>query len=454
MPTRPPASSFLRSTSRVLWAVAVLAGVLGVPVDVVLSTAAADVRDAASERQRIRAQRAELALQIDTLQADDAAIDRALSDIEADVKAEQIRLADARRNADEAVKRWWEAQAAVARKAEEVEALRTRMAQVAVEAYVEPPGHDLLDRLKADTATQAAEKEALLSARAVRASDLIDHLRAARRELEQEQRDAERARKEAEEQAADAERRLADYEAARARQQQFAASLDERLSAKLAEADALAAVDAQLAAQIRAEQLAMAERLRAANPDPVPPASPGGPSPATTPGTTPPGTAPAPPAPPSSLPGSPPTTSPPVSPLPASPPPPVSAPPLRTVRGITVAASIADQLEALLAAAVADGITLGGSGYRDINQQIALRRQNCGTTPYAIYEMPASLCSPPTAIPGTSMHERGLAVDFTWNGRAIMSRDSPAFQWLAANAGRFGFLNLPSEPWHWSVTGR
>ncbi|MEJ5255026.1 MAG: hypothetical protein WHS89_06715, partial [Acidimicrobiales bacterium] len=238
MPTRPPASSFLRSTSRVLWAVAVLAGVLGVPVDVVLSTAAADVRDAASERQRIRAQRAELALQIDTLQADDAAIDRALSDIEADVKAEQIRLADARRNADEAVKRWWEAQAAVARKAEEVEALRTRMAQVAVEAYVEPPGHDLLDRLKADTATQAAEKEALLSARAVRASDLIDHLRAARRELEQEQRDAERARKEAEEQAADAERRLADYEAARARQQQFAASLDERLSAKLAEADA------------------------------------------------------------------------------------------------------------------------------------------------------------------------------------------------------------------------
>ena len=28
-----------------------------------------------------------------------------------------------------------------------------------------------------------------------------------------------------------------------------------------------------------------------------------------------------------------------------------------------------------------------------------------------------------------------------------------AFVWLAANAGRFGFSNLPSEPWHWSTTG-
>ncbi|WP_208029387.1 D-alanyl-D-alanine carboxypeptidase family protein [Rhabdothermincola sediminis] len=424
--------------------VGVLVGLL-VTAPVAPPPAAARSADAASERERVRSQRAELALQIDTLQADDVAIDRALRDIEANVRAEQGRLADARRNADEAVKRWWEAQASADRKAQEVDALRSRMAQVAVEAYVEPPGHDLLDRLKADTATQAAEKEALLSTRAVRASDLIDQLRAAQRELEQERHAAEQAKAEAEEQAADAERRLADYEAARARQKQFAASVDERLSAKLAEADALAAIDAELAAQIRAEQLAMAERLRATNPEPTPPSDPGG-APPQQPGPTPPSTTPPAPSPPAG----PPTTSPP----PPPPPPPLSTPPLRTVRGITVAASIADQLEALLAAAVADGFVLGGSGYRDINQQIALRRQNCGASAYAIYEMPASLCTPPTAIPGTSMHERGLAVDFTWNGRAIVSRDSPAFQWMAANAGRFGFINLPSEPWHWSVTGR
>jgi LAS superfamily LD-carboxypeptidase LdcB len=142
------------------------------------------------------------------------------------------------------------------------------------------------------------------------------------------------------------------------------------------------------------------------------------------------------------------------TPPPTPPPPPQPAPPLTTVRGITVATSIAGQLDAMLGAAASAGITLGGSGYRDINRQIELRRAHCGTSYYAIYEMPAMLCTPPTAIPGLSMHEKGLAVDFTWNGRAITSRDSPAFQWLAANAGRYGFINLPSEPWHWSVSGR
>ena len=85
--------------------------------------------------------------------------------------------------------------------------------------------------------------------------------------------------------------------------------------------------------------------------------------------------------------------------------------------------------------------------------QIALRRQNCGTSDYAIYQMSPDSCSPPTAIPGRSNHERGLAIDFTSNGQIIRSRSDPAFQWMAANAGSYGFSNLPSEPWHWSTDG-
>jgi LAS superfamily LD-carboxypeptidase LdcB len=68
--------------------------------------------------------------------------------------------------------------------------------------------------------------------------------------------------------------------------------------------------------------------------------------------------------------------------------------------------------------------------------------------------MPASQCRPPTARPGTSQHEKGLAIDFTYNGRLIRSRSSAGYQWLAANAAAYGFKNLPSEPWHWSTTGR
>jgi probable HAF family extracellular repeat protein len=126
---------------------------------------------------------------------------------------------------------------------------------------------------------------------------------------------------------------------------------------------------------------------------------------------------------------------------------------LVTVRGITVNAAIGGQVEALLAAAEADGFAFTGGGHRSPERQIELRRQHCGTSYYAVYEMPSSQCSPPTARPGRSLHERGLAIDFNCRGSLVDSRSDPCFQWLAANAGRFGFFNLPSEPWHWSVNG-
>ena len=72
---------------------------------------------------------------------------------------------------------------------------------------------------------------------------------------------------------------------------------------------------------------------------------------------------------------------------------------------------------------------------------------------YAIWDMPASECSPPTAPPGQSLHETGHAVDFASNGVGIWSPADPAFLWLAANAAEYGFFNLPAEPWHWSVNG-
>ena len=124
------------------------------------------------------------------------------------------------------------------------------------------------------------------------------------------------------------------------------------------------------------------------------------------------------------------------------------------VRGITVARQIASQVDGLLAAAQAAGVRLSGGGFRSPEKQIALRRQNCGPTDYDIYQKKSSLCKPPTAIPGQSNHERGLAIDFTYNGGGIEDHNNPGYKWLAANAGRFGLYNLPSEPWHWSINGK
>jgi hypothetical protein len=127
--------------------------------------------------------------------------------------------------------------------------------------------------------------------------------------------------------------------------------------------------------------------------------------------------------------------------------------PLTTVENITIHTDIADQVVALVQAARADGHTLTGGGYRSPERQIELRRAHCGTTNYAINEMPASRCTPPTARPGSSNHELGLAIDFECDGALIRSRSSACFVWMAANAPSFGLVNLPSEPWHWSVDG-
>ncbi len=123
------------------------------------------------------------------------------------------------------------------------------------------------------------------------------------------------------------------------------------------------------------------------------------------------------------------------------------------IENTTVNVSMEQNLKAVLDGGKAAGLTYGGGSYRSHQSQINLRRQNCGTSQYAIYQMPSSQCSPPTARPGNSMHEWGLAVDFHCNSSLITSRSSRCFTWLEENQGAHQLTNLPSEAWHWSTTG-
>jgi hypothetical protein len=125
------------------------------------------------------------------------------------------------------------------------------------------------------------------------------------------------------------------------------------------------------------------------------------------------------------------------------------------VRGIEVNVLIAPNLEAMMTHAQKDGIVLTGSGFRTMDEQIAIRRAVCGPTDYDVWVKPSWECSPPVARPGFSMHQLGLAVDFTLNGGDLVRNSGDRIvQWLHANANTYGFYNLPSEPWHWSVNGR
>lgn len=122
------------------------------------------------------------------------------------------------------------------------------------------------------------------------------------------------------------------------------------------------------------------------------------------------------------------------------------------VEGVRVNVDIATKLADMLVHAEIDGINLDiGVGVRTPEDQARMRVVNgCPD----IHESPASSCRVPTARPGHSNHQPGLAIDFEVNGEFIHSRNEAAFLWLAEHGGEYGFRNLPSEPWHWSVDGR
>lgn len=80
------------------------------------------------------------------------------------------------------------------------------------------------------------------------------------------------------------------------------------------------------------------------------------------------------------------------------------------------------------------------SGFRTRAQQIQARKDNgCPD----IYDAPSSACKVPTARPGESQHEKGLAVDFGGD-LALVAQLAPQYGLRATVKG---------EPWHYEPTG-
>lgn len=378
---------------------AVLAGTLVAALAPAASGQSADPRE---RREQVREQQAANAAELDALRATDAQLQDALTALRADVAAQQSKVEDAQRAVRRAERDIAEAQANVAAAQAQIDALEAQQATVAVNSYIrEGSSAGSIEVLDDTDPLEIAQRQALVDLTTGRSADIADQLTAARQDLRDERDRAEEAEQRAQHQRQAAEDHLADLQAAQDRQAAFAADVDQRIESRLAEAANLQDLDADLSAQIAAQQAALAAQNTGGGGSLTPISTPGGP---------------------------------------------VS---LSTVGGITVASSIAGPLGSLLSASRSAGLSLGGGGYRDPAAQMALRQAHCPDP----VNSPPSACSPPTARPGTSLHEQGLAIDFTNNGRLITSRSDPAYQWLAANAASFGFHNLPSEPWHWSTTG-
>ena len=125
---------------------------------------------------------------------------------------------------------------------------------------------------------------------------------------------------------------------------------------------------------------------------------------------------------------------------------------LESWRGVTLDANAMTSYKAMVNAAAADGVTLiGGSSYRSRAAQEALRRSHgCGGA--KVYDHSCK-GNPPTAVPGTSNHEKGLAVDFKGIPQHA-DRSNKAFAWLQDHAPTYGWENFKKEGWHWSTGPR
>ena len=364
--------------------------IVGLAIGQVSPAAASDTP--AARRQQVEAQRAQAAAKLNVLRASEAQIQKALDDLDRNVRSQQAAVATASQAADAAAAAFAQARANEAQKQAEVAQLRDRASEVALDAYMGTTTAATFDMLRSGNLAEIARRQTYVAIAMGDTSDTLDRLRAARQDLEARRRAAQRAKDQTSARRAQVQSRLASLGQAQVQQMKFAGEIENKIAAATSQSDQLAQQSSQLAAQIAAQSSSSVVR---------------------TSGTI----------------------------------------CLTTVRTITVACSIGPQLDKLLSAAAADGFTFTGQGYRSPEQQIAVRRTNCGPSDYDVYQMPPNDCHPPTAYPGTSMHEQGLAIDFIANGSLISSHSDPAWQWLNAHAATYGFYNLPVEPWHWSVNG-
>lgn len=388
--------SRLRTFARALLVLLVAAASLSMPAS---AQEAPPLPENPYERlAEVRRRQAEAAMKVDLLTLDAAQVQARLAKVEEWVAAQEAVVTAAQTKLVEASLAAQQARQREQAKADELDDLEALMAEIAVAAYMRPPQMAALNVILTHDLQSAEKADVMLRAKAQRDEFVAEELAAAEKALRRLRVEADDEAARAEAAAEEASGALAELQRAKLEQVGLAERIKVDLAATAQQIEALggAEFEAVLAAQRQTEEL-----LARIGRD--------------------------------------------------------SAVPLADVRGIRVHADIAPAMEALLAAAEADGIILRGWGHRSTAQQVELRRANCGgegvSDADAVYGKPAGACSPPTAKPGSSMHELGLAIDFTHNGASIGSRQSPAYQWLAANAADYGLRNLPSEPWHWSVNG-
>lgn len=373
-----------------------------------------DLRRTKAEREKVRARARTASKKVNALKASRSKVSRQLEALNSTVRVTSVALDRAQRSAASASREAAQARGRERLLTARLATLRATSYQAALSAVASPTVMEVDSFLSSSTADEADRRSVIDALGKRRTADVLDAMSATQEDLAIERALAVRAETRAQSYKESVADKLSRYRSARTKQRRFAIDVETRLEQQLSEASSIALFDSKLAAQYERDLNVLARQLRAAG------AGAGGK-------------------------GSGSFTIPSFSDI--------AATGGGDTHGIKVASSLRGNLARLLAAAKADGVYFTGGGYRSSAGQVALRRAHCGSSTFAVYQARASSCSPPTARPGFSQHELGLAVDFAEGGRGL-TRGSAGYRWLRANANRYGLRNLPSEPWHWSTTGR
>ena len=230
------------------------------------ATAAVDpIEQARQQRDEVRRKQAELASQIDLVKASDDEVAAALNTIDNDVRAQDLKVSDARKAVEDADRRADELKAELATNEAEVGRIEDEVRKRAIDQYVNPEGNDdATQLLHSSDFDQAERRKALANAVTGNSHDAIDELKGAKARLADLQREVAEARTEADNLRVAEQAQLDKLQVARNEQAKVKAEWDKRLAGLRDEASELNSADAELTQFIQAEQARRAAAEQAA----------------------------------------------------------------------------------------------------------------------------------------------------------------------------------------------
>lgn len=230
----------LMNRSRTLFALLVVALVA------TFAAPASAKTDPATQRQQVRAKKAKLAAQLNTLTASESQLLAAAKDLADEAGAQAKDVAAARAAFDAVDAELADANTQLAATKGSLDRLTHSVVQRAVDEYIAPQQTDVTPSGDTTDLAERARRQALLSSVTATDADIIDQLNAAKQDYDAKAKEAADLRAKALERKKNEEDQLNALQEAEANKARLAAAVDARKDEVLREIDAMSKADADL----------------------------------------------------------------------------------------------------------------------------------------------------------------------------------------------------------------